>query len=233
MQQGFSNFEVLIVDGNSSDDTLNIVAGISSGTARSIRVISEPDKGIYDAMNKGIEMANGEWLYFLGSDDKLFDNEVLNQVHQQLSKSRCKVAYGNVKVIGNNRWAKDGQVYGGRFHLYDILRRNICHQAIFYQRDFLKQHRIQYDLRYPVSADWDLNLKCWELTRFCYLDILVAYFDSGGFSSLQVTDGYANLIPEKFPGWVGRYRTGKWSNAMVRTLLPLKELIKNSGKKRL
>lgn len=75
--QTFTNWEVLIMDGISTDDTLKMAQSYNDSR---IRIYSEPDNGIYDAMNKGINKANGEWLYFLGSDDCLFSKDVLSNI---------------------------------------------------------------------------------------------------------------------------------------------------------
>ena len=90
--QNYLDWEVLIMDGVSKDDTVKIAESYSDSR---IHVYSEPDKGIYDAMNKGIKKAQGEWLYFLGSDDWLVDNEVLANVSNQLSHD-LDVFYGDV-----------------------------------------------------------------------------------------------------------------------------------------
>ena len=73
--QEFHDWELLVMDGMSRDGTLEIVRQYSSKDSR-IRVYSEPDNGIYDAMNKGIDKSQGEWLYFMGSDDSLFIIEI-------------------------------------------------------------------------------------------------------------------------------------------------------------
>ncbi len=78
VNQTFQNFEVIILDGKSSDDTVSISLRYTD-IFKNIRLISERDKGIYHAMNKGIEMAKGEWLYFLGSDDYILENSTLEK----------------------------------------------------------------------------------------------------------------------------------------------------------
>src|SRR5690606_10153742 len=79
--QTYKKIEVLIIDGCSNDDTLVIVQSYAAEDSR-LKWVTEPDNGIYDAMNKGIQLAKGEWLYFLGSDDKLHDEYVLEKIFQ-------------------------------------------------------------------------------------------------------------------------------------------------------
>src|SRR5688500_6210639 len=96
LNQSFPNFEILIMDGLSVDRTLSIVK--QENDAR-ITTYSEKDLGIYDAMNKGITLANGKWLYFLGSDDVLYDNDVFQDVVQLLEKTNCNVLYGDIEMV--------------------------------------------------------------------------------------------------------------------------------------
>lgn len=181
-QQSFIDFEILMIDGLSNDETLQKAARLND---QRIRVYREADKGIYDAMNKGIRYARGEWIYFLGSDDSLYDNDVLMDVYRCASKRMRNVIYGNVLTHGDTRWSKDQEIYGGPFTLQRLLRRNICHQSIFYRRSFIQHYQLQFDLRYPVSADWEFNLQCRLLGKFYYLDRLIAHFLAGGASSVE------------------------------------------------
>ncbi len=120
------------MDGNSSDNTIELVKSFKD---LRIRINSEPDQGVYDAMNKGIEKAKGEWILFLGSDDKLYNDEVLSDIAKVLKRTNKGVVYGDAQIDGNVSWAKGDKIYGGKFSLYRLLRRNICHQAIFYKRE--------------------------------------------------------------------------------------------------
>ncbi len=96
-----------------------------------IRFVSEKDKGIYDAMNKGVNLAKGEWLYFLGSDDRLFDNNVLNTIYQSVKDQNVDLVYGNIYK------EETGKLYDGSFDLDKLLKRNISHQAMFLIEKYL------------------------------------------------------------------------------------------------
>lgn len=180
--QTFVDFEILIMDGCSTDRTLAIA---SSFNDERIKIFSEKDKGIYDAMNKGIKLARGKWLYFLGSDDTLFDRNVLKDVEQYASNNESGVIYGNVKIVGNAGWSSDGQIYDGKFDLVKLLRKNIAHQCIFYPRHSIQNE--SYNLQYTVCADYDLNLRLYRESEFKYLDRIIANFKGGGYS-LIATD---------------------------------------------
>ena len=161
-QQTFQDFEILVIDGASADGTVALVQTAGDGK---IKIVSEKDAGIYDAMNKGIQMAKGEWLYFIGSDDELFSNTILNDVHHYISANKCDIVYGNAL------FKKEGNIYDGEFDLYKLLNdRNICHQAIFYKAEIFKLIGA-YNLKYNLLADYDFNVRC-----FKHPDFVIKYF---------------------------------------------------------
>lgn len=179
--QSFTKYEVWIIDGSSNDQTLRIIKEFAANYPL-INYISMHDKGIYDAMNKGIDLAKGEWLYFLGSDDSLYSENVLNNIAAKITSSKALVIYGNVVVRGENKWNLNGQVFAGEYNLERLLNMTICHQAIFYNRVVFKKYGY-YDLNFPVAADYVFNLKCYAYTPFSYINIIIANFFVGGFSS--------------------------------------------------
>src|SRR6202000_229790 len=94
LRQSFTGYEVLIIDGASTDDTLAITSAFNS---ERIKTISEKDGGVYDAMNKGIKLAKGEWLYFLGSDDTLYSDIILMKISREINNNpTSKIIFGDV-----------------------------------------------------------------------------------------------------------------------------------------
>lgn len=180
--QTFDDVEVFIMDGDSTDDTLAIAKTYCDKIPH-LLIVSEEDQGIYEAMNKAMDKATGEWLLFLGSDDTLYDSTVLQEVKNAIDKTNAKVVYGDAKIIGDTGWAKDGEIYAGEFTTNKLLNTNICHQAIFYNRDFVKKEIGIFNLKYSINADWDFNLRCWAKKPFDYLDIIITKFMAGGVSS--------------------------------------------------
>src|SRR5450830_737191 len=81
LSQTSKDYEVLVMDGVSTDGTQKLVSSYEKKFAGGLKIVSETDTGIYDAMNKGIGMAKGEWLYFMGSGDRLFDSNVLRSIN--------------------------------------------------------------------------------------------------------------------------------------------------------
>jgi len=183
LNQSFPEFEILIIDGDSDDSSLSILEGYKDSR---LKITSEPDQGIYDAMNKGIRLAKGKWFYFLGSDDSLYDPTVLNVVFEKICKEDIDIIYGNVMMVNC--------VYDGPFDFTKIQSRNICHQAIFYSNKVLFELG-GYNLKYNVFSDYDLNLKWFFDKKYksTYIDKVIANYSSTGFSSNNHDDFYEDL----------------------------------------
>lgn len=170
--QHYDNVEYLVIDGGSTDGTLDVIR-LHDGEIG--YWLSEPDSGVYDAMNKAIDKASGDWLLFLGAGDLL-----LNCLHKvaPLLCDPFTVYYGDVYMPGKHR------LYDGRFSPHKLSRINIPHQATFYPKALFDEYR--FDLRYPILADYDLNIRafCGNKFLYCYIRILIAiYEDRDGLSS--------------------------------------------------
>lgn len=170
--QTYQDWEVLLLDGVSTDNTVAIAKDY--GDTR-IRVFSEPDKGIYDAMNKGIDKATGDWLYFLGSDDSLYETTTLEKVVSYMQPD-VDVVYGEVN---STAWNESFGEWS-----YGSLWSNRCHQAIFYSKHFFADGH-HYDLRYRIWADHDINLRWFLLPQYSsrYMPVIVANYGVDGFSA--------------------------------------------------
>lgn len=169
--QRYRNIEHIVIDGGSEDGTIDILKRHHDTIAY---WRSEPDRGVYDAMNRGIEVARGDWVLFLGSDDVLYN--VLHKVAPCLRDPRS-VYYGDAF------WEESGFVYGGIFSRERLLEENICHQAIFYPRRVFQKYR--YRLDYPVWGDYEFNIRVWSDPefRFVYLNQTIAQWSAGGLTS--------------------------------------------------
>jgi len=149
-QQTFTDYELLLIDGASTDATLQLAQ--SSGIAN-LRVFSEPDNGIYDAMNKGMKRACGRYLIFLNAGDAFASDMVLARL-ARLAVGQPGVIYGQTQLVNNDR-----QVTGMR-HLTApptltvdsfVDGMLVCHQAFVARHDLAPS----YDMRYRYSADYD------------------------------------------------------------------------------
>lgn len=199
-----SDLEIVVVDGASDDNTPQLLERYDDHLTA---WISEPDQGIYDALNKGCGMAHGDFFYFLGSDDLLQSS--FGKVAQYLRKDHHTIYYGDV-ILAHSR-----KRYDGEFSRYKLTRKNINQQAIFYPRSVFDSHA--FSLRYPIQADWELNMILWSssLYHFKYINIPVAIFGTEGLSSTEQDDlfnqEYLMLIKKHFPLHVYIYRKILWN----------------------
>lgn len=184
LSQDYQDIEYIIVDGKSKDNTLNIVNEYREHIAT---VVSEPDKGIYDAMNKGIKLATGKYLYFLGAGDCLCNN-VISKLKDILNIGKYDFIYGNTyNKVGHKIRNK------GKFGKFRILFTNICHQGIFYKRKIFEIYGV-YSLKYKVLADYELNIKCIgnDKIKKYYVNKFIAIYEGGGYS-----DKHLDVVFEK------------------------------------
>lgn len=172
INQTYPNIEYIIIDGASTDGTIDIV---NKYRDKITSFVSEPDKGIYDAMNKGVGMAHGNWVFFLNSDDSFYSDNILMNVSQKL-RNRNTIYYGDVMNIPQN------VLYGGKFSKWRITRSNICHQSIFYPAIVFKQYH--YDANYKLYADWVLNISCMGNNnyKFEHINYVISLYNTQGVS---------------------------------------------------
>ena len=177
ISQTYRNVEYIIVDGASKDNTLEIIGKYSKYISK---MVSEPDKGLYDAMNKGIGMATGDYLCFLNAGDKFHDKETLQQIAETLkNKDLPDVIYGETAIVdevGNflhMRRLSTPEHLNWRSFKQGML---VCHQAFLAKRELTLKH--PYDMHYRFSADFDWCIrimkeaKCLHNTRLTLVDYL-------------------------------------------------------------
>jgi glycosyltransferase involved in cell wall biosynthesis len=145
-KQRDARFEHIIIDGASTDQTIDIVKSYHHDE---LRWISEPDLGIYDAMNKGIAMAHGEWILFLGADDELADRSVLSDIFFGQGISQYDL------ICGMSTY-RNGRACIPRLDWHTLIFNTIHHQAVFYNRRLFSGFKYRTDI--PVVADYELNL---------------------------------------------------------------------------
>jgi glycosyltransferase involved in cell wall biosynthesis len=206
ISQTCSDFEVVLVDGCSTDETIDIANRFASSLGPRLVVHCGPDQNVYDAMNRGVELATGAWLIFLGADDTLYEPDTLARVAAFISEHEpSDLVYGDVILRSS------GARYAGPFDLDRLLfETNICHQSMFYRRELFASIG-PYNLRYRVWGDWDFNIRCFSnpalVTR--YMDIVVARWnDMTGISARTLDKEFRKRLPRYFwasaPETIGR-----------------------------
>ncbi len=171
INQTYQNVQFIVIDGESTDGTVQL---LSKYRDHIDIFISEPDRGIYDAMNKAIAYSEGDYLIFMGADDHFLTFNTLEMVSKSLVDKKA-IYYGSVLKQENN------SIYWGEFNAFKWARGSICHQCLFYPKDVYKE--FTYDLRFKINADYYYNLSLYRKFRFEYIDLTISYFASGGTSA--------------------------------------------------
>ncbi|BBU03917.1 hypothetical protein BJP24_16130 [Aeromonas allosaccharophila] len=169
-----NGINVCIIDGGSTDNTKEIASSFCE-LHSSISFVSERDNGVYDAMNKGIKLSNTPWIYFLGSDDCVTENftNILNVL-------KFDTEYSNVHVFPV-RMLSDGRTVNISGSLFYFIFKNVCHQGVVYPTKVFDS--VRYSLKYPVLADWALNIELFKFFRFHHdFDEISIYNDITGLS---------------------------------------------------
>lgn len=187
LNQSYQNIEYIIIDGASKDRTVDIAKLISSQyQKRDIRVFSEPDKGIYDAMNKGISKANGEWLNFMNAGDTFASNSIVSDMVSEISDG-IRILRGNIIRNYNGFHVKSCGVVSQNPGLMDMFNNTFHHQACFIQRSLFHDFGL-YSTAYKLCSDWKFFFDCVVLhhVKTKYVDKTVALFEMDGASSKNV-----------------------------------------------
>lgn len=179
--QDASLFESVVIDGGSNDGTVDVLRAHADRIAT---CISEPDSGIYDAMNKGIRRARGEWLYFLNCGDRFTNSEVLAKAAWQLARTKAPLVVGRVNYMRGDRVLKQlpETVPAGNTPRA-LFRSKLCHQAMFARRRSCIAAG-GFDTGFPVFSDF---YTAYRIIRegggFDRIDLTIANFDGSGVSS--------------------------------------------------
>ena len=167
--QSYPNLEHIILDGASTDNTVEILKQYNDKIAY---WKSEPDKGVYNAMNNALAFARGDWFLFLGADDELYPGFSQMAEENMIDK--------NCVYHGCTLWKN--MVMGQGYNGYKLAKENFSHQAMFYPREIFDKYR--YDEKYVVRADYVLNMQIWadKNFRFEFHPLLIARYAAGGMS---------------------------------------------------
>ena len=205
-------FELIVIDGLSQDGTIRILEMFKDHFSY---FVSEGDNGIYDAMNKGIDAANGKYIYFLGADDVLYSRDVFTVISDYLVDNNLDLLFGNIIY-------ENGLIVKPRFKSLLLLHNSIHHQGTFYSASLFKEFR--YDTRYTTFADYELNLSCYlmrEGLKVTSIDKIIASCSMNGKSHLT-----PNLFIKETNSIRSRY-VNSFLNFVYTVILILKFKAKN------
>ena len=184
ISQDYKNIEYLIIDGKSTDKTLDIVNKYKSKISV---IVSEPDNGLYYAMNKGLEKSTGDIIYFLNSGDLLFNRHTISNIVNVFKKNNADVVYGDIALYESDNPKKLILRRQNRVNDFFLIHDTIYHQSIFAKKYIFEKYG-KFDTRYKLAADyeWILRLIIKNNIPFYYTNQVVAKFLRGGLSFNEV-----------------------------------------------
>lgn len=181
LSQSFHDFEWIVIDGDSSDGSKEL---LEENAMYFSYWVSEPDDGIYNAMNKGIEKATGEFCQFLNSGDYYIESKVLEKVFS--CDALCDVNYGDQWCVNSEGKVIERRTYPDEMSLSYLFRNPLGHQASFIRTSFVKQHL--YKEKYTISADRAFFLELYlSGCKFYHIAFPIVFFDTDGIGSNQKT----------------------------------------------
>jgi len=178
LNQTYNNIEYIVIDGASSDGTLDIIRGYHD---RIDYWVSEPDKGIYDAMNKGVDLATGGWINFMNAGDRFYQTDTV----QRVMSSDCGTAdlvYGHCQMV----YDPDFSLIWKAKEITDLWKGMIFrHQSLFTKTSVCK--RLYFSLDYKIGADFAFIFSCYQNKfKFSNIDLVVSSVSAGGLSDTNI-----------------------------------------------
>ncbi len=177
-EQTYPAIEHIIVDGNSNDGTVALIHRYEN---ERLKWISEPDKGLYDAMNKGIKMATGDYLCFLNAGDTFYDTDTVQKIFASIDEDHSPdILYGETAIVDDNgRFLHMRRLQAPKNLTWKSFKHGmvVCHQAFIVKRELVEP----YDLSYRFSADFDWCIRMMKKAKNIYNTdlILVNYLNTG------------------------------------------------------
>lgn len=226
LNQSYPTIEYIIIDGASTDGTNKIIQQYRAGIAYSI---SEPDKGLYDAMNKGLQKATGDYVWFLNAGDTLYSMDTVREIVGRLFKQKTlpDIIYGETEIVDSK-----GNVLGMR-RLKAPEKLNwksfemgmlVCHQSFISKRSIAPE----YDLSYRFSSDFDWCIRCLkQASDIRNTRMTLSHFLDEGMSTVNrkaslkerysiMCKYYGKITTTLLHGWFAiRFYTAKWFNGRV------------------
>lgn len=186
LAQDYTDFEHIIVDGKSKDSTIEIVKRYEERYNGRLRFISESDKGLYDAMNKGIRMAEGDIIGILNSDDFYSSSNILSNIISQLQGTNIDAIYGDVHYVNPDNLKRNVRYYSSRIFSRSLMRLGFmpAHPSFYCRREVYQKYGL-FDTTFPVAADFE------HLLRLIYINRIRLKYIKKDFVTMR-TGGTSN-----------------------------------------
>lgn len=223
-RQTWQDFEYIVIDGGSTDGSKELIEQYQD---KIDFWVSEKDKGIYNAMNKGIKAATGDYLFFLNAGDFLYEDSTLDKVQSQIDGS-IDYYYGN--VIFKEPEKETLITYPDKLSFHFFTYNCVCHQTSFLRRSLFDDY-FYYNEDLKIVSDWEFLIYtiCQKNISYRHLDVTVSYYDFGGISSRPESEpqkrAERTIVMEKyFPTFIDDYAVmDELNSKRIRYILHIKK----------
>ena len=194
LKQDYTDFEHIIVDGLSSDNTLEIVSSYEDAYAGRLRIISEKDNGLYDAMNKGIKNATGDIIGILNSDDILACPNALAIIAEKFKNQNCDAVYSDLMFMDAETMSKPVRKWISKTGNYKFGW-HPPHPTLYVKKE-VYDNIGSFDLQFKIAADYDFMIRLMKSSKKLeYIPKTLVYMRAGGVSTNGLS-GYINNLKE-------------------------------------
>ena len=212
VEQDTADFEYIVIDGGSTDGTVEVIRKYENAISY---WVSESDKGIFDAMNKALSVAKGDWVIFMNSGDCFYNNHVLSEIAIYMKDEETELIYGDVNLFSGKR----NCIFKQRVSGININLNSVCHQTVFIRR---KLHPY-FDVRYKLTADHDIIFDFIKRGQYIHANIVIAKVLLGGVSHDVIKTSLEKLLIS--------YRKGTFMDLLLSPLCNIYQVIKYFVKK--
>jgi glycosyltransferase involved in cell wall biosynthesis len=224
VSQDYDVFEYLIIDGKSSDETLSIVEDYQKKYFY-IKLISEKDEGIYDALNKGVLLATGDIIGFVHSDDLLASKTVISEIVATLKNEKLDGVYGDLEYVRKEDTSKVVRFWKSRSFNSKLLSKGWmpAHPTLFLKKEVYEKHGF-FNLGYKISADYDFMLRILkdDSLKFGYLPKVITKMRVGGASNGSINN-IINKTKEDYRA-IRSNQIGGWFSILIKNTSKIKQL---------
>lgn len=225
LNQTYSNIEYIIVDGNSTDGTIELIES-KAKTYNSITWVSEPDKGIYDALNKGIAKSTGDIVGLVHSDDFLSDTTIIASIVESFISSDADGIYGNLHYVAKNNTSKIVRNWESKPYNHKLLKQGWMppHPTLYLKKKIYDTYG-GFDLNFKIAADYDFVLRIFKQKQltFYFLPVTIVKMRVGGASNRSIK----NIIQKTTEDYtaVSNNETGNWLTIILKNFLKVKQFV--------
>ena len=228
LKQNYKKFEIIIIDGLSTDSTIKKIK-IFLDKNNNIKIFSEKDLGIYHALNKGIEKANGDIIGFVHSDDLLYNKNVLSNIIDVFKNSNIDGVYGDLQYVEKQNTNKVIRYWKSKDFKSNLINKGWTppHPTLYLKKQVYEKHGF-FDLNYKISSDYDFMTKIFmdNTYNFKYIPKVITKMRVGGISNKNIK----NVLIKTFEDYKVIYKNGSGGiiTLLRKNTSKIKQFIKNS-----